>query len=317
MAPPEAAARLLEEDSWDSNASTDPLSNAGIDLQTYEAVLRAGVIAGLGNAAAASLASPDHEGGSPGVAGEPAFYTLPRGTITADPCDWATTFHPCGEREPHRQWSVEELLHTYTRGDPCFQAPRNPWSVRLAPDGAVVRVANLDLFWDAVREATSRLSTLSRSFTLGRATAGVAVPAIRAGLSVDFEQRLWNAVEADEVENGVRHPGEDILQEAIGTLGDQAHIWMTEVVLAASSTHQATPLLVLASRAGCPAPTSLRRRLLEWALDQQNLELRDAAVQACEHWEDSGLIDLLQKHEEPEGWLEYYIERVIRDLSEE
>ena len=47
----------------------------------------------------------------------------------------------------------------------------------------------------------------------------------------------------------------------------------------------------------------------------ENVEMRDAAVQAIESWGERDLIDVLRTHQEPEPWLREYIQDVIDDLG--
>ena len=57
-----------------------------------------------------------------------------------------------------------------------------------------------------------------------------------------------------------------------------------------------------------------RLRVIQIGLSSQNIELRDAAVQAAESWEDPGVIELLKSHKENCAWLADYISRVLQDL---
>ena len=45
-------------------------------------------------------------------------------------------------------------------------------------------------------------------------------------------------------------------------------------------------------------------------------EIRDAAIQAVEHWQEPALLDVLKNHREEEPWLREYQTGVIRDLEE-
>lgn len=47
----------------------------------------------------------------------------------------------------------------------------------------------------------------------------------------------------------------------------------------------------------------------------ENVEMRDAAVQARESWRERDLIDALRTHPEPEPWLREYIQDVIDELG--
>ena len=47
-----------------------------------------------------------------------------------------------------------------------------------------------------------------------------------------------------------------------------------------------------------------------------NVQVRDAAIQAAETWGDKEMLGVLQAHAESNTWLRSYIEDVISDLSE-
>ena len=46
------------------------------------------------------------------------------------------------------------------------------------------------------------------------------------------------------------------------------------------------------------------------------VDIREAAVQAVEHWGESELVKVLSSHQEDVPWLREYIEGVIDDLWE-
>ena len=52
------------------------------------------------------------------------------------------------------------------------------------------------------------------------------------------------------------------------------------------------------------------------ALALDDVEIRDAAVQAAELWGDREILLVLKSHSEPESWLRDYIFDVIDDLGE-
>lgn len=61
----------------------------------------------------------------------------------------------------------------------------------------------------------------------------------------------------------------------------------------------------------------LRTELLEQSLASEDIQVRDAAVQAAELWADSSSVSALRQHQEKAPWLADYIQRVIQDVEGE
>ena len=61
--------------------------------------------------------------------------------------------------------------------------------------------------------------------------------------------------------------------------------------------------------------SSWRSELVRNALALDDVEIRDAAVQAAELWDDPHILPVLKSHYEPESWLRDYISDVIDDLG--
>ena len=57
-----------------------------------------------------------------------------------------------------------------------------------------------------------------------------------------------------------------------------------------------------------------RAGLVHGGLASDDIELRDAAIQAAESWGDPGLQQILAAHSEPVSWLDEYRRGVIDDL---
>jgi hypothetical protein len=57
-----------------------------------------------------------------------------------------------------------------------------------------------------------------------------------------------------------------------------------------------------------------RRLIVSRGLADEDIQVRDAAITAAENWEGTDLADLLAAHDEKEGWLREYMERVIVNL---
>ena len=61
--------------------------------------------------------------------------------------------------------------------------------------------------------------------------------------------------------------------------------------------------------------TVWRAELVSCGLASDDIELRDAALQAAESWRDPGLRQILAAHSEPVSWLDEYRRGIIGDLD--
>lgn len=131
-----------------------------------------------------------------------------------------------------------------------------------------------------------------------------------------FYRELLAKLEAEPVEDGFVHAGEEIIKSALQRHGVEAQRWIETFLEQQGSSHAAAALKCLGR---IPSPGSLdwRLGLLDRWLAHPSTEIRDAAVQAAELWADPGVVEVLRRHQQQrEPWLRDYIQRVIRDLSE-
>lgn len=129
--------------------------------------------------------------------------------------------------------------------------------------------------------------------------------------------RLWAAFDADPLEDGMGHPAEEIIREALGYREDQ-HVfeWLRILSLDATRPSFAASVLRCLGRQAHPGMGSWRAGLVCDGLAMDDVEIRDAAVQAAELWGGPDMQKILQAHSEPEPWLRDYIRDVIDDLGE-
>ena len=130
--------------------------------------------------------------------------------------------------------------------------------------------------------------------------------------------RLWMAFAADPLEDGMSHPAEEIIGEALRSTEDKPVLdWFRTFSLDAERPGFAASVLRCLGRQTTPPGTDLwRTELVKAGLDMDDIEIRDAAVQAAESWGDRSLADVMKAHRESEPWLQEYIENVISDLGE-
>ena len=129
--------------------------------------------------------------------------------------------------------------------------------------------------------------------------------------------RLWTAFAADPLEDGMSHPAEEIIGEALRSTEDNLVLdWFRTFSLDAEKPSFAASVLRCLGRQMSLGTDLWRTELVKDGLDMDDVEIRDAAVQAAESWGDRSLVDVMKAHSEAEPWLREYIEDVISDLGE-
>ena len=129
--------------------------------------------------------------------------------------------------------------------------------------------------------------------------------------------RLWEAFDSEVLEDGMDHPAEQIIGDAIDSTTDLPVIqWLKSIVLDAEQPSFASSVLRCLGRRPNIGTTSWRTQLVREALGMNDIEIRDAAVQAVESWRDRSLVEVVRAHTESEPWLQQYIKDVIDDLGE-
>lgn len=128
--------------------------------------------------------------------------------------------------------------------------------------------------------------------------------------------KLHAEFEAEVLQDGEHHPAEDLIQEALRTSQERVVLqWFETWAVDASQPSFAASLLRCLGRQERFGTDSWRTELIRKALSVDDVDIRDAAVQAVESWEDQELIQVLMGHDEPEHWLKDYIQGVIYDLT--
>lgn len=122
--------------------------------------------------------------------------------------------------------------------------------------------------------------------------------------------------EADALEDGIDHPAEQIIGKVLRS--DEDHYVLERLRMLSSDAESpsfAASVLRCLGRQASPGTASWRAGFVRSGLSMENVEMRDAAVQAIESWGERDLIDVLRTHQEPEPWLREYIQDVIDDLG--
>ena len=141
-------------------------------------------------------------------------------------------------------------------------------------------------------------------------------------LTEDREQarlaaELRATFEADPLEDGMDHPAEQIIGKALRSMEDKRVLdWFRDFSLSAAHPSFAASVLRCLGRQANPGTDLWRTGLVRGGLAMDDVEIRDAAVQAAELWGDPDMQSVLESHSEPEPWLRDYIRDVIDNLGE-
>ncbi|MCY3629348.1 MAG: hypothetical protein OXG94_04945 [Bacteroidetes bacterium] len=128
---------------------------------------------------------------------------------------------------------------------------------------------------------------------------------------------LYASFEAEPLEDGIDHPAEDIIGDAIrSTDNTRVFNWLSRACLDAEHPTFSASILRCLGRL-MPPGTELWRVELVWnALTVNDAEIRDAALQTAEFWGGLGMRYILEikVQTEPLRWLRNYMRDVIEDL---
>ena len=126
-------------------------------------------------------------------------------------------------------------------------------------------------------------------------------------------------LETEPLEDGMAHQAEDTLLRTIGRIGEPTVLDTVEESLADENNPVlAAALIICLSGLDQPVGTpEWRAHPVAQAPRSKNLQIRDAAVQAAEHWQDPGLLTVLRQHHDDFAYMNQYVRGVIQDLTQE
>ncbi len=131
-----------------------------------------------------------------------------------------------------------------------------------------------------------------------------------------LENRLRIAFEAEPLEDGIDHSAEQIIDDALQAVhGRSILVWLGALSVDVERPSLAASTLRCLGRRRL-GTTPWRVEIVRSALTADDVEMRDAAVQAAESWGDLGMREVLSSHTEAVPWLRAYIEDVVEDLGE-
>ena len=128
--------------------------------------------------------------------------------------------------------------------------------------------------------------------------------------------RLRSAFEIEPFEDGMNHPADQIIENVLRSSGSQGILdWLSAFSLDMERPNFASSVLRCLGRQAHIGTAAWRAELVRNALATDDIEIRDAAVQAAESWGGSGMVNVLRSHSEPESWLQEYILEIVDDLQ--
>ena len=129
-----------------------------------------------------------------------------------------------------------------------------------------------------------------------------------------LEAALKATFEAEPLEDGIDHPAEQIIGQALQSV-ETFHILACLEALSVDAEHPGFSASVLRCLSRLrPGTSAWRAGVVRTALGVDDVEMRDAALQAAESWGGADIRDVLLGHVEAVPWLRAYIQDVVDDL---
>ncbi len=131
-----------------------------------------------------------------------------------------------------------------------------------------------------------------------------------------LRERLRASLDAEPLEDGMAHPAESVITAALDSEDpDTVLRWLRSCCLDTSNPTFAAAVFVCVARQPGVGTVEWREDLVRGGLAVDDVEVRDAAMQAAEYWADPGFLHVLSAHLEPVGWLDEYRRGVMDDFG--
>ncbi len=132
-----------------------------------------------------------------------------------------------------------------------------------------------------------------------------------------FRTKLIATLLDEAIEDGVTHPAESLIDEAFRADSSDCQNWLSQVLV----EHYPTRPSLCASIVRCIGRLDYDRvrgwgmRVVDDALQNRDIEVREAAIRALEAWGRPAALDVLRRHKDAVAWLNEYVRQVVVDLS--
>lgn len=141
----------------------------------------------------------------------------------------------------------------------------------------------------------------------------------RAIMQDRFVKEIPRRLSEEPIEDGVTHSAESIINEALEDFGHKAHEWLQDV-FETNFVHRpvvASGILRCVGRIDIAKVEHWGFTIASKGLKHDNIEVRDAAIRALEHWGSKKAVEHLRQYviSEPCDWLAQYAIGVIQDIE--
>ena len=110
------------------------------------------------------------------------------------------------------------------------------------------------------------------------------------------------------------HPAEGVILAALDSEDPNTVLrWIRNFCFDSSNPAFAAAVFVCVARQPGVGTAEWREQLVRDGLAVDEVEVRDAAMQAAEYWADPGFLHVLSAHSEPVGWLDEYRRSVMTE----
>ena len=132
-------------------------------------------------------------------------------------------------------------------------------------------------------------------------------------------RRIIRSIEDDGVEGGFNHAAEPLFRELLVNYGDDAVRCLSNAFSSPDTPRWVRPdlLRLLGRQEAKNVPSDWFSEVVRRALCSDEIQLRDAAVQAVELLQFDDALTILAEHKESSPWLADHMARVVRDLRGE
>ncbi|MCH8149397.1 MAG: HEAT repeat domain-containing protein [Planctomycetes bacterium] len=146
---------------------------------------------------------------------------------------------------------------------------------------------------------------------------GISVPHQPENRNDQFRSKLIATLLDESIEDGVTHPAEGLIDEALRADSSDCQNGLSRVLVENYSTRPSlcASIIRCIGRLDDVRVRGWGMRVVDDALQNRDAEVREAAIRALEAWGGSEALDMLRRHKDTEVWLDEYVQQVIVDLS--
>lgn len=126
---------------------------------------------------------------------------------------------------------------------------------------------------------------------------------------------LNRAFSQHHLEDGTDHPAEDILIQAMETLGEDPMLLWLSAHIAHPESKYVEELIICLGRIPKAGTPQWRASIVEEGLRSNDLGTREAALGAADAWQDPEIIQVLRQHQEPDKLTAKYIRELLQQAQ--